>query len=376
VGLDPLYDGSAEFRFKNMLYLGQKAYVEAHYEMVVLGGDTRRKRKALEQIDPNLSGLLDNSINDDRRFMDLSRVIYEDTNMIWYHRLDRLSLTLLPDWGSIRLGRQAITWGNGLLFNTMDLFNPFSPTDIEREYKIGDDMVFIQFYINNKDAQVLFVPRRNSENGNLEWAQSSLAGKLHFSHGQHEFDILLASHYNDVVIGGGVVGYLGNAVWRMDSTLTLLRDDEATKDQYVALTANMDYSWIWWQKNFYGFIEFYYNSLSDGNYPEVLFDPSISKRLARGDLFTLGQAYLGGNLQVELHPLVNTYVTVITNVLDPSGILQTRGVWNMTNNLELTVGGNLYFGEEGTEYGGFPLPGTEYLNKAPNNLFLWVSYYF
>ena len=32
--------------------------------------------------------------------------------------------------------------GERVFFNPMDLFNPFAPTDIEREYKIGDDMAY------------------------------------------------------------------------------------------------------------------------------------------------------------------------------------------------------------------------------------------
>jgi hypothetical protein len=97
LGLEPLFDGSAEFRFKNTLYLEQKAQLEAHYETVAVGGDTRRKSKELEQIAPNLEGLLDGSIEDDRRFMDLTSVIHDDIGTRWYHRLDRLSLTVLPN---------------------------------------------------------------------------------------------------------------------------------------------------------------------------------------------------------------------------------------------------------------------------------------
>jgi len=67
-------------------------------------------------------------------------------------------------------------------------------------------------------------------------------------------------------------------------------------------------------------------------------------------------------LHVELHPLFNAYLTMITNVANPSGVIQPRATWNVTQNFELTLGGNLYYGAEGTEYGGFELPGTEYLN--------------
>ena len=52
---------------------------------------------------------------------------------------------MLPRWGVVCVGRQAVTWGNGLIFNPMDLFNPFSPVDIERDYKDFNE-IRTQFY--------------------------------------------------------------------------------------------------------------------------------------------------------------------------------------------------------------------------------------
>ena len=69
-------------------------------------------------------------------------------------------MTFERDWGLARIGRQAVTWGNGFLFNPMDLFNPFAPTQIDRDYKIGDDMIFTQFPLKQTgDLQLLYVPR-------------------------------------------------------------------------------------------------------------------------------------------------------------------------------------------------------------------------
>ncbi len=376
VGLDPRYDGSGEVRLKTTLYVADWGTFDLHYETIFQKGDTLQARHELERIAPRLSQFAGQEVNDDRRLFDLTATLDEGDDSLWYHRLDRLAFTLSRDWGTVRIGRQAITWGNGLLFNTMDLFNPFAPTDIEREYKTGDDMIVSQMYMQGKDVQVLYVPRRNPATEDVEWEQSSLAGKIHLRRGRYEFDLLLAGHYDDLVVGGGCVGFLGRAIWRVDGTLTFLRQEQdAADDMAVALTANMDYSWTWQQKNWYGLIEFYYNSLPEGEYADAL-TQALLKRLERGELFTLGNAYLGGQLHVEPHPLFNTYLTLITNLSDPSGVIQPRAVWNVKQNFELTAGGSLYFGAEGTEYGGFELPGTGYLNTPSPTAFLWFTYYF
>ena len=80
----------------------------------------------------------------DRRLMNLSNVISESDGSITAHRLDRLYFDYANDRAFFRVGRQAISWGNGLIYNPMDLFNPFDPAAIDREYKTGDDMLYGQ----------------------------------------------------------------------------------------------------------------------------------------------------------------------------------------------------------------------------------------
>jgi hypothetical protein len=374
-----LYDGNAEGRITTQLFLGTWGYCEAHYEIVLSGGDTRRRAAELERLFPELSGegfLVSPPLEDDRRLMDLTSALDDDDTHLLYHRLDRLSLTVRQGRGTLRLGRQAVTWGNGLLFNPMDLFNPFSPTDIERDYKVGDDMVSAQFHAGTLgEVQLLYVPRRNPSNRKLAWNQSSLAGKLHFASGTTEFDIMAAGHYGDAVAAFGSSGYLGGAAWRLDLTWSSGGRDPG-QDGYLSLVANVDYSWVWAARNCYGFVEIFYSGLGEDNYTEAVGDPEIRERLDRGELFTLGRTYLAGHLRVELHPLFNGYVTLISNLADPSGIVQPRAIWDISKDVQITVGTNLFFGRRGTEYGGFRLPGAGLRNQPPNSAFLWCSYFF
>lgn len=373
---ETLYDGHTELRVKNRLFFGDWGDLDTHYEIVLSGGDTRRTVRSLMQMYPDLfadTARTQDTLEDDRRLMDLTGTIDEDEGHVLSHRLDRLALRLFPGWGTVRVGRQAVTWGNGLLFNPMDLFNPFSPADIERDYKVGDDMVSAQFTVpRGGELQFLYVPRRSPISGDLEWEQSSLAGKCHFSRDTTEFDIMAAEHYGDVVIGLGSTGYLKDAAWRLDGTWTTTDND----DGYLSLAANMDYSWVWGERNWYGFVEFYCNGLSHNRYAEAYRDSEIASRMERGELFTLGRTYLSAHIRVELHPLFNVYVTVIENLADPSGVIQPRAVWDMAEDVQVTFGMALYHGRKGTEFGGIVIPDTKLIDKPSNNAFLWVSYFF
>jgi hypothetical protein len=376
VDTGPHYDGSSEFRLKNKIFFGQWGCFETHYEAVLWGGDTWRAQKSLEELYPSLFNVLAGPPDDMLRLMDLTGIMDKTDDYILYHRLDRLSLTLQPEWGTVRMGRQVLTWGNGLLFNPLDLFNPFAPIDIERDYKIGDDMVTTEFTANKIGGlQFVYVPRRDPVSHDVAWDQSSLAGKWHFAAGTTEFDVMGSKHCEDFVVGLGSTGYLGDAAWRADATWTFL-DAESTENDFLSLVANIDYSWAWWGKNLYGLVEFYFNGLGSDDYEEAYANPEIVKRLARGEMFTLGRTYLAGSVQVEWHPLFTIYLTVISNLADPSGVIQPRAIWDVTQNLQMTLGGNLYYGETGTEFGGVKIPETDLLMKPGDSAFLWLSYYF
>ena len=373
----PYYDGSGELRLKNTVFLGDWGHFETHYETVLSGGDTRRAELSLARLYPTV-GLMDfGGPPDDRlRLMNLTGIIDENDDYVLYHRLDRLSLTVRPKWGTVRVGRQVLTWGNGLVFNPMDLFNPFAPTDVERDYKVGDDMVTVQFPLKTTaDLQFLYVPRRDPVTHDVTWDASSVAGKWHFAMDTTEFDLMGSKHYEDFVAGLGSTRYLGDAACRMDVIWTFL-NEENSQDGFFSLVANIDYSWVWLGKNIYGLMEFYFNDLGTDAYEEAYANPDIARRLQRGEMYTLGRTYLAGEVQVELHPLFSAYLTVINNLSDPSGIVQPRAVWNTSQDVQITFGGNIFYGRTGTEYGGFSIPSTTLFNQPPNSVFLWLTYFF
>jgi hypothetical protein len=384
VGTGNYLNLDTDLRINNDTFLGEWGHLETQYEAILAGGETREKRQDLREIFPDFAGstlFFGAPLKDDGRFLDLTHTIRDKDSYILVQRLDRLNLTINLNWGLFRIGRQAITWGNGLIFNPMDLFNPFPPADIQRDYKVGDDMVLAHIGLPaDTDIQLLYVVRRDPDTNNIEADRHSLAALLHFAAGTTEFDMMATRHYDDYVAGLGSRGIWGGAAWRLDATATFLNDGKGKNTtNYLSGVANIDYSWIWWQKNFYGLIEYYYNGLGESDYPGALSNPDITNRLIRGELFALGKHYLSTEFQVELHPLFKVFLTGINNLEDPSGILQPRAVWNMTQNLEMKIGANIFYGDNGSpgsEFGGFIIPGTNIHSRSPDNAYLWFNYYF
>jgi len=315
-------------------------------------------------------------INDDRRWLNLTHELNNEGKNATVIRLDRASVAYTGDKTVVRFGRQAISWGNGLLFTPMDIFNPFDPTAVDKEYKTGDDMLYGQYLLENgSDMQAVAVVRRNLVSGDVEQDDSSLAGKYHGFWGRTEYDLLLAEHYAERVIGLGLSTDYGGAIWRTDLVWT-----DTDSGSVFSAVGGASYSWMAGGHNWTGFVEYYYNGFgqSDGEYSpgELASNPDLLRRLARGELFNLGRHYLGASVMVEVTPLLNLTPNVFVNLTDPSALAQLVLSYDWKQDFQLLGALNIPIGASGTEYGGIESeqPGL-YVSTGPS-LFTQLAWYF
>ncbi len=259
---------------------------------------------------------------DDRRLLDLTGVVADGDDWALAHRLDRLWLGYTGEKTVVRLGRQALSWGNGLFFTPMDLVNPFDPTAIDTEYKTGDDMLYAQYLRDNgDDVQAAVVFRRDPLTGERSADQATAALKYHGFAGSHEFDVLVAKDHDDTVLGIGGTRSIGGAIWRGD---IVARD--AARETIVEVATNLSYSWMWGGRNVSGSAEYYFDG-DDGH-------------------------YVAGNLTVEMSPLWVLMPTIVSRADDPSALLQIVNQYSLSDNMSFLGSLNLPLGANGTEFGG------------------------
>ena len=263
-----------------------------------------------------------------------------------------------------------------MLFNPADLINPFAPSNIIRDYKIGSDMILFQTAGELiTDFQLVGVARKDQDTGEFASAESTAGMKVRFSFSQRDLDLYLLKNYQDPVAGAGFTTYLGGGVFRSDLTWTYLEDDP-DMDSFFSGVMNFDYSWIWLGKNWYGFIEYYYNGLGSSPVAEALTNEALVERLARGEIFVTGRNYLDGMLQCELHPLINIFATVIYNLDDRSILLQPRISWDFSESAQLLAGLNISLGSSGSEFGDRPDQQTGADTSNADQAYLLVTWYF
>jgi hypothetical protein len=313
--------------------------------------------------------------DDDQRWWDLTDTISDNGSRGLVQRFDRLNVGYTGDKAVLRLGRQAVSWGNGLIFNPMDFFNPFNPAAVDTQYKLGEDMAYGQYLLDDgSDWQAVFVQRRDEE-GHATSRQSTSALKFHGFGLETEYDLLLAENFNEFIAGVGGLTNLGEAVLRGDITVT-----DATDGWVTSLVANWSWSWMWGGHNATGVVEYYYNGfgLADGDYTlgNILSDRDLAQRLQRGELYTIGRHNMAGSLLVEATPLLNLTTNLFANLEDGSALAQLVLQWDLAQDWQLLAAVTAPLGSGGTEYGGIET-GLDQLTLAVGpSLLVQLAWYF
>jgi hypothetical protein len=259
---------------------------------------------------------------DDSRLFDLTSILNDGDKNAALHRLDRFWVGYAGEKTVVRFGRQALSWGNGLIYAPMDLVNPFDPATIDTEYKTGDDMLYMQYLRDNgDDIQGAVVFRRNVSNGDVESDEATIALKYHGFAGENEYDVLVAENFGNTVVGLGYSRGVGGAIWRSDVVVTHSSDDTVTE-----FVSNLSYSWAWGEKNVSAAVEYYYDGLD--------------------------RHYVAGSLMIEMSPLWMLTPTVLSNVNDPSALLQLVTQYSLSDNMTFLGSLNVPIGANGTEFGG------------------------
>lgn len=343
---DPAWDNNADLRLNFTAYQNDWSF-HAGYQLLTKTGDS----VSLKQQNSGIGFSSQLVADDETRLLDLTHIVSEDDGSIIAHRLDRLYVTFSSDQTVFRAGRQAVSWGNGLIYNPMDFLNPFAPAAIDKEYKTGDDMLYAQYLFDSgSDLQAVWVGRRNNA-GESDANVASSALKYHVFLADYEFDVLLAEHFDHPVLGFGVVANAGGSIWRSDIVAT-----DIDGKRFVSAVTNFSYSWVAWNKNISAVVEYHRNGfgIDDGNYSPANQSTQVElvQRLQRGELFTLGQHYLAVSATIELSPLWLFTPNIFANLDDDSLMLQLFSQHDLKQNLQLSIAANFPVGDDGTEFGG------------------------
>jgi hypothetical protein len=343
----PAYDGSLDLR--TLFATARDRWrVTADHSLILESGDSFAfARSPLTTLDQTPT-------DDERRLFDLTWTLEDGDRHRTLHRFDRLALDYRGDGWGFSVGRRAVSWGGGIVFQPLDLFAPFAPTTVDRDYKPGEDVLLLEkLNPGGSDLQLLGVFRRD-EAGQRDADAGSLGGKWHGHVGPGEVEVVAGRHYQDRVAGGSLRLPLGGAMARAD----LLVTDVHEAGTVWSAVLNVDYTLTVGARNVYLFGELFRNGFGVGeDSVDLLRVPErLRLRLARGEVFNLMRRYAAVGGTVEWHPLLTQSLTVIGNLDDGSALLQSELRWLPTDAIRLDAGFIDGRGSRGDEFGALPLP--------------------
>jgi hypothetical protein len=316
---------------------------------------------------PPLAGAFRLADSQGPAFLPLQRVLSEGERAALLLSLDRLNLHMESRGVRVVAGRQAITWGVNYFWPAMDLFAPFAPQRVDRDYKPGVDAVRTVFPIGAY-SEVEIV---GSSLGRSFSRNRAVAGLARIHLGRADLGLMGGTFHRDAVLGSFITadirgtGIRGEVTWT-DSGDPLDEIRERNRfwrasvgvDRLLTPTLTMSSEFAW---NGYG-------AADPAGYPALL----ASDRFQRGEITSVARAYAGGSVSWQLHPLVSLNQAVLLNLADGSALLLPTLRWLAGNNVELLLGGQVGLGEELSPQG---LPRSEY-GSVPATVFAAFKGYF
>jgi hypothetical protein len=307
---------------------------------------------------------------------DLTDTFIDQSHLTATQRIDRISIGYTSTHVVVRAGRQALTWGAGLVFRPMDLFDPFAPTATDTEYKPGADMLYAQYLFDDgSDLQFVAVPRPTHRGGGPTSNASSFALHFHTTIGALQTTWLLARDHGDMVTAVGVNGSLGGATWNAEIVPTFMNSGGT----YVSALLNISDAGALWGRDITYFAEYYRNGfgLDRTRYALSTLPHALLDRLLRGQVFDTGRDYLAAGAQIQWTPLLQIDPTLIANLDDASLYGIAQATYSLSDNLNLILGAQIPMGPANTEFGGIALaPGTPPFLEPPARVYIQLRRYF
>ena len=256
-------------------------------------------------------------------------------NVLLHSIVDRAYLEYTKVNLEIRLGRQRINWGINTLWNPNDLFNAYSFTDFDYTERPGSDALRLRYFIGFAGSIEIAVKAfKNSD-------EVVAAALYKFNKNNYDYQILAGWSHEDIVLGGGWAGSIGNVGFKGEFSWFNSTNEDV--ENAFALTTSFDYSL---SDGTYFIAGMLYNSAANADATNILnFDLS-----ARNLYPYKWSAFIQSTIPIT--PLINSGMAVIYSpVTEHPVFLSPTLTYSIANNLDVDLVGQLVLQNRVDGYG-------------------------
>jgi len=299
--------------------------------------------------------------------------IAADDNSSYRHEIDRALVALHPTWGDVTIGRQAIGLGRGVLFSAVDVFNPFTPLEVDRQWRRGVDAFRAEYRLSTTSSAECIAASGET------WEQSAVLGRLRGYLGDVDGSLIFGKRAEDFMVASAFSAVVEEA--EVHGELAVFDTPEAQTDgtlwggNHLATKAVIGSSYTFDIGNGLTLLgEYLYSDfgIEDAEDAVVrLQDRDFQRRFLRGDTQILGRQAVAAQLSYPFSNAVNGSFLMLTNPTDGSGVVSPSLRWDLDENITLIS--NIF-----VPWGNRPSGGqfrSEY-GATPTSLFLQAAVYY
>ena len=307
------------------------------------------------------------------RIAQLDWQITADDDFVYRHEIDRGLVALHPEWGDVTVGRQAIGLGRGVLFSAVDVFNPFSPLEVDREWRRGVDAFRAEYRLSTTSSAECIAAFGQT------WDQSALLGRFRGYFGDIDGSLIVGKRAEDFMVGTAFSAIVGQA--EVHGELAVFDTPEAQPDgtlwggDHLATKAVLGSSYTFNIGN--GLTvqgEYHYSDFGVEEAEDVLArltDRDFQRRYLRGDTQILSRHALAAQVSYPFNEAVNGGLLVLGCPTDGSGVLSPSLRLDLDRNITLTTNAFIPWGDE-PKNGQFQ----SIYGASPASLFIQAAIYY
>jgi hypothetical protein len=303
-------------------------------------------------------GLLPSELATPFRIEPLVWRVNESGQGTWRHELDRANAQVHTPRAELTIGRQAIGWGRGVMFTSVDLFAPFSPLEVDREWRSGVDAARADIKLTDRSSIDLVGAFGDTLNRSAFVARArGYAGTV---------DVEVAGGRRGEDLFGGVTSSAAVGDAEVHGEAAAFR-----------VAAGSDHDVVWKVvvggsyrfpigEGILAYAEYHYSGFGAAHPEEILAllqTPSFVGRFVRGDMQILSRHAVGVTGSYEVSPEITYSGQWLHNPADRSGIVAPAMTYTFNDAVSLL--GSIYVpygrapqgGVLRSEYGAAPLSG-------------------
>ena len=276
--------------------------------------------------------------------------------------LDRLQMRFTLPYLDVTVGRQAISLGKAYFWNPLDVFLPFDPRQVDREYKPGVDAVRVDIPIGAVSGLNLIAgfgrerdtngAYREDDFGRASWCESALLGRGYTNLGGFDLSLQGGKVSGGAMVGAALSGEIGPVATRAEASYTFGSDcPEELADSFVGVLGvghrfdnTLDLE-----------AEYLFNGAADPGDRQESF-----LRVARGTSLQVSQHVLGLVATYELLPILHASLALLVSLADGSGQVQPGLTYSISDEADFLFGALIPWGARPdqltleSEFGTYP----------------------